>query len=362
MSAAIMLIKVFLVLNAALGLASFCIWVERKGSALIQDRIGANRAGAFAQTKVIALRPFFFGFRLLGLLGVINTLICDSIKAVFKEDFVPQGAPGFLHSLAPFLALVPVLTAFAVVPLAPEFVLYGEAIRLQIAGYYDGGVLFFLAMTSLAVYGVILAGWVSNNKFSLLGALRAAAQMLSFELVMGVALATVILVYGTLDLYQMVEAQTGLWGIMKSPMMFMAGLIFFICGMAVTKRAPFDLPESESELVAGYLTEYSGMKFLLFWLAEFTEIALISLIMALVFFGGWHALPFVDIPAGSWGWALSGHLILMVKVAFFCVLQITIRWSLPRFRYDQLVGLGWKTLLELSFINLLLAAVWKLVA
>jgi len=358
----ILVLEVLLAFGLALGLASFCTWVERKGSALIQNRIGANRAGAFAETNVLLLKPFYFGWRLLGRLGVINTLLCDGLKALFKEDFVPQGASSFLHALAPFLAVVPVFMAFAVLPLAPEFNLFGYHIRPQAASFYDGGVLFLLAMGALSVYGVLLAGWVGNNKFSLLGALRAAAQMFSYELPMGVALGTVILVYGTTDLYQMVESQSGLWGIMKSPMMFVAGLIFFVSGMAQTKRVPFDLPESEAEIVAGYLTEYSGMKFLLFWLAEFAEIALVSLVMVLVFFGGWHPFPFVSLPSGSWQAALAGHFILLSKVVFFCVLQITIRWTLPRFRYDQLMNLSWKGLLEVGFVNLISAAAWKLAA
>jgi NADH-quinone oxidoreductase subunit H len=177
---------------------------------------------------------------------------------------------------------------------------------------------------------------------------------------MGLALVTVLLVYRSLDLYQMVEAQEVRWGIVWNPMMALAGLIFFVSGMAETKRAPFDLPESESELVAGYFTEYSGMKFLLFWLAEFCEIALTSLVLSLVFFGGWK-LPFVELPAGTWWGALAGHLILMAKVVFFSVLQIVIRWTLPRFRYDQLMNLGWKMLLELSFVNLFAAAAWELI-
>ena len=361
MDVIILLIEVFIVLNLVLGLASFCTWVERKGSALIQDRIGANRAGSFADSDVSVLKPVFAIWRMLGVLGVINTLICDAAKAIFKEDFIPEGTSNFMHSLAPFLAVVPVFAAFAIIPLAPEFSLFDCTIRLQVAAGLNAGILFFLAMGSLAIYGVILAGWCSNNKYSLLGALRAAAQMISYELAMGAALITVIITYGTLDPYEMVRAQTGgWWGIYRTPMMFVAGVIFFVSGVAETKRVPFDLPESESELVAGYFTEYSGMKFLLFWLSEFAEIALISLVLALLFFGGWNPLPGLDLPEGPWWSALLGHAFLMTKVVFFCVLQIVIRWTLPRFRYDQLMDLGWKILIELGFVNLLLAAAWRL--
>ena len=352
----IVLIKAFVVLQIALGLASFCTWVERKGSALIQDRVGANRAGAFFQTDIWLLKPIFVVIRFLGMLGVINTLLCDAVKALFKEDFLPEGTSNFIHSLAPFLAGLPVFLSFAFIPFSPDFELFGYQIRFQVAEV-DAGILWLFAMGGVAVYGTAIAGWCGNNKFSLLGGLRAAAQMISYELAMGVAFATVILSYGTLQLYDMVAAQSnGVWGILTQPI---TAVVLFIVGMAETKRAPFDLPEAESEIVAGYFTEYSGMKFLLFWLAEFAEIALFSLILAILFFGGWH-LPFVSFEEGSIVGALVGHTVLMAKVLFLCVLQIVIRWTLPRFRYDQLMGLGWKVLLPLSLANLFVTAFFKL--
>lgn len=355
-------IKVFIVFNIIMGLASFCTWFERKGSALIQDRIGANRAGAFLQTDILLLKPVFFAFRFLGVLGVINTLFCDAVKGMLKEDFVPKGTSQFMHSLAPFLAVLPIFVAFALIPFAPDFVVGGYNIRMQVATL-DVGVLFILAMGSLAVYGVALAGWTGNNKYSLLGALRAAAQMISYELAMGITFVCVILMYGTLDLYEMVTAQQGgslgvdRWGIFRQPISF---IVLFIVGMAETKRGPFDLPESESELVAGYFTEYSGMKFLTFWLGEFAEIALFALLLTLLFFGGWD-IPFVSLEPGSWLTALIGHAVLMGKVIFFCMLQIVIRWTLPRFRYDQLMALGWKLCLPISMANLLWCAAMRLV-
>ncbi len=360
-------------LQLVLGLGSLCTYFERKVSALIQDRVGANRAGAYTQTQYALLKPVAFVSRILGVLGIWNTFICDSAKAIFKEDFVPKGTSVFLHALAPFLGLVPVILAFSVIPLAPDLVLFGEKIRPQVAAGLPSGILFFLAMGSLAVYGVIIAGYSGNNKFSLLGALRASAQMISYELAMGIAIVTAIVHYGTIDLYDMVIAQNGLWGMIANPFMFIAGIIFFVSGMAETKRAPFDLPESESELVAGYFTEYSGMKFLLFWLGEFCEIALVSVVMSVIFFGGWHPLPFLPIGAqyGFFGFmpsnwwqelllAAGAHGVLLSKICFFCVLQVVIRWTLPRFRYDQVMSLGWKILIELATVNLFLAAAWKL--
>ncbi len=413
----ILFIEVFVVFNLAMSMSAFCTWVERKGSALIQDRIGANRAGAFFEIEnpflakglltarvfgilfvllglsllilqfgvvslsgilppqevlggVLIVGILLFGLSMvpfvirgLGILGVINTLVCDAVKALTKEDFIPNGVSPIIHSLAPVLAALPIFLAFAIIPLAPEFALFGYQIRPQIAEL-NAGILFFLAMGSMAVYGVALAGWSSNNKFALLGSLRAAAQMISYELALGVALATAILMYGSLDLYAMVEMQGNTWGALQNPCMFIAMIIFFVAGMAETKRGPFDLPESESELVAGYFTEYSGMKFLLFWMGEFTEIALFAIVLALVFFGGWHPLPFlgdfVQFPQNHWASSLIGHMILMGKVVFFCVLQIVIRWTLPRFRYDQLMDLGWKWLLEIAFINLMVLGALRL--
>jgi NADH-quinone oxidoreductase subunit H len=352
----ILLVKVIVVLNLVLGLASMCTWIERKASALIQDRVGANRAGAYWQTDNILLKPAFWGLRWLGALGFINTLVCDSMKALAKEDFVPSNVSYFLHSLAPFMAVFPVILTFAVIPLAPDFVIAGHTIRPQVANI-DAGILFVFAMGSLAVYGAAIAGWSGNNKFSMLGGLRTSAQMISYELAMGLAMVAVIVLYGTVNLYEMVQYQVNnLWGVVYQPVSF---IVLFVAGMAETKRAPFDLPESESELVAGYLTEYSGMKFLLFWLGEFAEIALVSVIMVIVFFGGWD-IPFVTLPEGTWYGALLGHLALMAKVVFFCVLQIVIRWTLPRFRYDQLMNLGWKILLPIGMLNLVVCAVFKL--
>lgn len=378
----------FLFFGVIMPLASFSTWVERKGSALIQDRVGANRAGAYFDFNLDVVRRMNFvrtlpdGLRGIGAivvyavlfvpvlmikfagkLGIINTLVNDAVKALFKEDFVPEGVSNFMHCLAPFLAVVPVFLAFAIIPLAPDFELAGSVIRPQ-AAPLGVGVLFFLSMGSIAVYGVALAGWTGNNKYSLLGGLRAAAQMISYELAMGLTIVTMILIFGTADLYDMVEAQKGSilnWGIFSQGVVgFIAFVVLFIVGMAETKRAPFDLPEAESELIAGYFTEYSGMKFLIFWLGEFAEIGLFSSVITVLFLGGWH-IPWLEFPALSGLGALVGFLVFMAKVHFLCVLQIVIRWTLPRFRYDQLMHLGWKILLPISMVTLVLSAALKLV-
>lgn len=349
------IIMAIVALNVALSLASFCTWFERKGSALIQNRVGANRAGAYLKTDILILKPIFWVLRVLGVLGVINTLFCDSAKGILKEDFLPEGTSQFMHCLGPFLAVFPIFMAFALIPMAPEFMLYGELVRPQVANL-DVGLLFIFAMGSIAIYGVAIAGWTGRNKYSLMGALRASAQMISYELAMGIVFVTLVVQYGSLSLYDIVEQQNGIWwGVVLQPVSF---IMLLIVGMAETKRGPFDLPESESEIVAGYFTEYSGMKFLIFWLGEFAEIALFSFILSLLFFGGWN-LPFTQLKQGVWWSALIGHLILMTKVLIFCMLQIVIRWTLPRFRFDQLLDLGWKYLLPISLLNLAVTATVK---
>jgi NADH-quinone oxidoreductase subunit H len=360
----IILVKAIFVMVAVLKLAALNTWLERKAAALIQNRVGANRAA-------------IFGFDLA---GIINTLVCDPVKALFKEDFVPRGVSQFMHSLAPFMGAFPILISLAVVPFGPPIVLPTKTITAQLVNL-NVGILYVFAMGSLAVYGTVLAGWISKNKFSLFGSLRASAQMISYEITLGLSIIGVLAAYGTLDLSEIVNKQSGLvagflphWGIfMCFPLNIIAFIIFFVSAMAETKRAPFDLPESESELAAGYFTEYSGMKFLLFWLGEFAEIVVASTLVVVLFFGGWQ-LPYLDIT--TWNPDLStygisqflgfnvGALIPMIvglhvfgaKVAIFCILQIIVRWSLPRFRYDQLINLCWKLMLPIALANVLLTA------
>ena len=321
-----------------LGFAVVNTWYERKVSALMQDRIGANRASIFG----------------LDLAGLVNTIVADPVKAIFKEDFVPKGTSLFLHNLAPFLATVPVLICFAAIPFGPPLVYDGVSYALQVANL-NVGVLFILAMGSLAVYGCALAGWVSNNKFSMLGALRASAQMISYEVTLGISLVGLLAIYGTLDLNEITAFQGGTilrgalpaWGIFLNPV---GCLLFFIALMAETKRAPFDLPESESDLVAGYFTEYSGMKFLLFWLGEFSEVAVLAAVVTVLFLGGWQ-VPYFDITTLSFAPHI-GALVFFAKLSLLCLLQIMIRWTLPRFRFDQVMSLCWKYMLPISIANL----------
>jgi NADH-quinone oxidoreductase subunit H len=350
-------VKAFAALMLVLNMSAILLWVERKGSALIQDRIGANRANIFG-----GLLPFN--------LGLVNTLIADPIKLLTKEDAIPEGADRFLHFLAPFLAVFPVVVTFAAIPFGDQLVIGGRTINLQVAAL-DVGILYVLAMSSLAVYGVVLGGWATNSRWSLLGAVRGAAQMISYELALGLALVAAVMTYGTLDLQAMARAQgehlgglVPLWGILYQPVAF---LILLIAGVAESKRVPFDLPEGESELVAGYFTEYSGMKQAAFMLSDFAEIVVVSGLATTLFFGAWQ-VPFL----ARDGWHLPGgifvampHLAIAAlqvaaftaKVFLLCCFQILIRWSLPRYRYDQLMDLGWKFLLPVALANVVVTAV-----
>jgi NADH-quinone oxidoreductase subunit H len=330
------------------------VFFERKVSAVIQDRIGANRASILG----------FAG------LGVINTLVADPIKFLLKEDVTPSGADRFLHFLAPVLAVVPVVAAFAVIPFGDVLEVGGRVVTLQ-AAQLNVGVLYVLAMAALGVYGVVLAGWASNNRWSLLGGIRGSAQMISYEIAMGLALVGVVLTYGTLDLQEMVRQQGTLlwgwlpaWGIFYQPVAF---LLFLVAGVAESKRIPFDLPESESELVSGYFTEYSGAKHLMFMMADFVEVVLVSALVTTFFFGGWQVpwlLPdgfhlFGQVYAVPAAWIVVPLLQVtsfMLKLVFFTFFQIVVRWTLPRFRYDQLMRLGWQGLLPIGLVNVMATA------
>ncbi|MGD9762225.1 MAG: NADH-quinone oxidoreductase subunit H [Candidatus Binatia bacterium] len=337
----------------ALQLAGLLGWIERKGSALIQDRIGANRAAIFG----------FAGA------GLVNTLMADPLKFLTKEDVIPRGADRLLHTLAPCLAVFPAVVAFAVIPFGDVLVVGGREINLQVAPL-DIGILYVLAMVSLGVYGVVLGGWASNNRWSLLGGIRGSAQMISYELTMGLALVAMIMTYGTLDLQAMCRAQGGTflgvlpnWGIFYQPLAF---LLFFSAGVAESKRVPFDLPESESELISGYFTEYSGMKHLMFFMTDFVEVVIVASLATVLFFGGWQ-VPFLErdgfhfgetiIGLPQWIVAVLGIASYTVKVLVLCWLQIMVRWTLPRFRYDQLMRLGWIGLMPLGFLNAIATAV-----
>jgi NADH-quinone oxidoreductase subunit H len=352
-------IKAIVIVVLVLGLTTLMLWFERKGAALIQDRIGANRADIFGIGKRLGLPNF----------GIINTVLADPIKMFTKEDFVPDGADRFLHMLAPFLALFPVLITFAVAPMGDILKVGTHVIDLQPANL-NVAALYILATIGIGVYGIALGGWASNNRWALLGGIRASAQMISYEIAMSLAIITVVVCYGTLDLQQMCRSQGGVWfgflprwGILLQPVSF---IILLISGMAESKRVPFDLPEGESELVAGYFTEYSGGKQAVFMMTDFAEVLLVSVLIVTFFFGGWQ-VPWLardgfHFPGGGHLGlpnivvALLQFVAFWVKVVIFCLFQILIRWTLPRFRYDQLMRLGWKGLVPLGLINLVVTA------
>lgn len=347
-------------------------WVERKQAAVMADRIGANRAYIkvpFTKIKLVWM-GLFHG-------------MADGLKMLLKEDFKPKTYDQLAYTLAPYIVFAPVLLVFAVIPfggtidpgriipaLAPFF--NGRTYPMQIANL-NAGLLVIFAFSGFTILGTMLAGWSSDNKFSLLGGLRAGSQMISYELVMGLSVMGIILMYGTVDLRTMVQFQSGTflgvlpaWGLFYQPL---SALLFMTAAIAENKRVPFDLPEAESELVAGYQTEYSAMKMGLFMFGEFIEIAVISALFTTMFLGGYN-LPYMNdsgflLPGGR-EIALSHGVVVLIQLATFmtklfamCVFQIQIRWSLPRFRYDQMLALAWKFLLPLSLINVSITAVVK---
>ena len=343
---AITLVKILFIFAVTVGFfAPVLTWVERKQSALMQDRIGANRAD-------------IMGFTFLGLFHII----ADALKMFTKEDFIPDGANKFLHTMSPIVALVPALLTFAVVPFGGQYTLFDKEVNLVISDL-DVGLLFVFAIASLATYGYVIAGWSSNNNWSLLGSMRTASQMISYEVTMGLTIIGVLMVYGSMKLTEIgaIQENFWMWGIFLQPLGF---FMFLTASIAENKRIPFDAPEAESELVAGYFTEYSGLKFGMFFMAEFVEMVTIGAIMTILFLGAWH-IPFLS-SATLLSWfdflgTTGSNLVLMLihvgvffaKVVFFIYLQMVIRWTLPRFRYDQIMKLGWKILLPLSLANIL---------
>ena len=293
------------ILIVALSVSALLIWVERRLLALWQDRYGPNRVGPFGLLQVVA----------------------DMIKIFTKEDWIPPFADKAVFVIAPAIIMVTVLLSFAVLPIAPGIIV----VDLNIA------LLFFLCMSSLGVYSIVLAGWASGNKYSLLGGLRAAAQMISYEVFMGISLMGVVLLAGSFSLTTIVEAQRNRWFVLPQ---FLGFVLFLIAGMAEARRLPFDLPEAEAELVAGFHSEYSGMKFGMFFVGEYLGITLISSMITVLFFGGWM---------GPW---LPPLVWFLVKVFAFICFFILLRASLPRLRFDQLMSLGWKVMLPLALVNL----------
>ena len=326
--------KIVVVLGVLLTGAALTTWAERKISAFIQNRVGPNR---------------------IGWAGIFQ-IVADMVKLVMKEDIVPKSANRFVHDLAPMISLTVAMSTFAVIPFGNTIEIAGQNIKLMVADV-NVGVLYILAMTGMGVYGVTLAGWSSNNKYSLLGGLRSSAQLISYELSMGMSLIGVIMIAGSVRLDQIVLQQTEYvggwlpaWNIFLQPVGFVT---FLVSAFAETNRLPFDLPEAEPELVGGYHTEYSGMKFGMFMLSEYINMITASAVVTTLFLGGWH-LPFAET------WGLSPFALALLQVGTFaakviCMIFffIMIRWTIPRFRYDQLMKLGWKWMLPLAIANVL---------
>lgn len=328
-----------LVFAVSLGVAAYSTWWERKFAGLLQDRWGPSRAGKWGLLQPLA----------------------DGGKMLFKEEIIPNVANRFLFVLAPGLFIATAIMAGVLIPWAPDVTINGTTYAMQISDI-NVGVIFLLSVTSVGVYGIMIGGWASNNKYSLLGSIRASAQMISYELAMGIALiALIITAGGTLSFKNIIAQQDlGVANVVYQPLGF---IIFFICALAETNRAPFDLAECETELVGGYHTEYSAFKLGLFLFAEYIAMFVSSAVMAGFYFGGYN-FPFahelyeaLGLQEGSWVVALIGFLVYFTKTLIFISIFMWIRWTLPRFRYDQLMNLGWRALLPLSLLNLLITVI-----
>ncbi|WP_353480508.1 NADH-quinone oxidoreductase subunit NuoH [Haliscomenobacter sp.] len=305
-----------------LGVAAYSTYFERKVAAFMQDRIGPNRAGP------------------LGLLQPI----ADGVKMIFKEEHRPEGSNRILFILGPSIAMLTALMTSAVIPWGKSITIGGTEYPLQVADI-NVGILYVFGVVSLGVYGILIGGWSSNNKYSLLGAVRASSQMISYELAMGLSIIPIILGSSSLQLSEIVTSQYEVWNVFKYPLGF---LIFLICAFAETNRTPFDLPECETELVGGYHTEYTSMKLGFFLFSEYVNMFVSSAVISTLFFGGYH-FPFMSLlPAGLA--AIIGVAVMFGKVIFFIFFFMWIRWTIPRFRYDQLMHLGWQVLMPLAIL------------
>jgi NADH-quinone oxidoreductase subunit H len=314
-------IKVIVVFAALLTACAYLTLLERRVVARFQSRLG----------------PIYTGPN-----GLLQP-VADLVKLLFKEDLIPGHVDKTIYLLAPLAAFIPATLSFVVIPFGSTINLFGREINLVLSNF-NVGLLYIFAVTSLGIYGVILSGWASNSKYSLLGSIRSSAQMISYEISMGLAVIGVVLITGSLNMNEIVKAQSGLWNIVLQPVGF---LIYLICGIAETNRAPFDLPEAESELVAGYHTEYSAMKFGMFFVGEYANIITISAIAATLYLGGWQGPT--DNPILSIVW-------FCIKTFIFVFFYLWLRATTPRFRYDQLMNFGWKILLPLAIANLLVTA------
>ncbi|MFN8485530.1 MAG: NADH-quinone oxidoreductase subunit NuoH [Anaerolineae bacterium] len=320
------LIKGLFILFVLLTAFAYETWLERKIVSRMQFRIGPNRAGPFGLLLPLA----------------------DGIKLIFKEELVPALADKWVFTIAPIMSMVVALLVFAVIPIGPTVNIFGRLVPLHLADL-PVGLMYMLAVSSLGVYGIVLGGWASNNKYSLIGGLRSSAQLISYELALGLSLIGVVMLTGTLSLVQTVDYQAGSflnWTVFLQPLGF---ILYALTALAETNRAPFDLPEAEQELTAGYHTEYSGMKFALFFMAEYINMINVSAIAATMFLGGWRP-PFAFIP--EW----TGPLWLFLKVIILIFIFIWLRATLPRLRYDQLMAFGWKVLLPVAIANVIVTA------
>lgn len=324
------LILVVALFSITLLIAMYSTYFERKVAAWFQDRIGPDRAGPWGLLQPLA----------------------DGTKMFFKEDFIPANSDKWLFILGPAIAMFTALTTGAVIPWGPNLEAFGRTIVLQVADV-NVGILFIMGFVSIGVYGIMIGGWASNNKYSLFGAIRASSQMISYELAMGVSVITIVIMSGSLSLRDIVDAQHGMsWFIFKQPIAF---LIFFVCALAECNRAPFDLAECESELIGGYHTEYGSMKLGLFLFSEYINMFISSAVIASLFLGGYN-FPGMDALSGN-TLAIVGTLVFFAKIVFLIFVFMWIRWTLPRFRYDQLMHLGWKKMIPIALINLLITAV-----
>jgi len=316
---AIVAVKSALLLFILLTACAYMTLLERRLLGKFQVRYGPNRVGPFGLLQPLA----------------------DGLKLVFKESFMPAHVDVIVYWLAPAISMVTALFVYAVIPFGPEVMLFGQRVPLRLADV-NVGILLVLATSSVGVYGIILGGWSSNNKYSLLGSLRSSAQLISYELALGLAVISVVLTAGSLSLVSIVEAQRRVWFVALQPLGF---LIFLIAAVAETNRAPFDLPEAEQELIAGYQTEYGGFKFAMFYIGEYVAIVTMSALMTTLFWGGW------------WGPVLPGPVWFVLKTLAFVFVFIWLRATLPRVRHDQLMALGWKVLVPLGLLNLVVTAV-----
>ncbi len=339
------LVKIAIVVGVVQGIVAYSVLAERKISAWIQDRVGPNRTAPPFMKFVPVLGPF------LTRLGIFQPL-ADGLKFLVKEDFTPAGVKKIYFWLAPAISVIPAMLTVAVIP-------FGSNIGAQkmVIADLNVGILYTFGIVSMGVYGIVLAGYAANSKYPFFGGIRSSAQMISYEISMGMSVIPVLLIVGNLNLSQIINWQSGHgWIVAYAPLSF---IIFMVASFAETNRTPFDLPEAETELVGGYHTEYSSMKFALFFLAEYSNMVASSAMMVTLFFGGW-TLPFwgLDHAATSLGMGIAQIFVFLAKMLFFMVVFIWVRWMFPRFRYDQLMDLGWRRFLPLALVNILITAVW----